>query len=57
MTVRPVKISPDRTAVAIRSDAPIDAWNAWGVMSALHGGHWSTDQDIQNWVPLDVPAE
>ena len=52
---RQVKVSPDRTCVAIRSDAAEDAWNAWGVFSAIHGGHWCGDADIADWDVVDVP--
>lgn len=47
---REVRISPDGFMVAVRSDAPEDAWNAWGVMHCSHGGHWSAAKDVADWL-------
>jgi hypothetical protein len=49
MFSREVRVSPDGNSVAVRTDYPIDAWNAWGVMDANHGGHWSLDKDVADW--------
>ena len=53
---REVRVSPDGNAVAIRSDAvDPEAYNAWGVMHAIHGGHWASTSEITGW-NLYVPA-
>ena len=52
MTVREIRVSPDGNSVAVRSDAPAEAWNAWGVMSALHGGHWSATSELADWTAV-----
>lgn len=46
---REVRISPDGNMVAIRSDNPEDSWNAWGVMNAINGGHWSSTAELVLW--------
>lgn len=53
---REIKISPDGNSVAIRSDADPDAWNAYGVMSAIHGGHWSASSELTEWTTVTVPS-
>lgn len=46
-----VRISPDGESIAIRSENPADAWNAWGVIHRRHGGHWAkTEQVSDGWV-------
>jgi hypothetical protein len=52
MTVREIRVSPDGNSVAVRSDAGVDDWNAWGVMSAIHGGHWSSTSELAGWTPV-----
>jgi hypothetical protein len=49
MSVREVRVSPEGDAVAIRSDWPADAWNAWGVMHAINGGHWCDTNAVSSW--------
>jgi hypothetical protein len=56
MPNREVRISPDRNAIAIRSDWPADNWNAWGVMNAVNGGHWSATAELEDWDVLTVPT-
>lgn len=46
---REVRISPDGNAVAIRSDNPADAWNTWGVIHAINGGHWAKTSEVADW--------
>lgn len=46
---REVRISPDGMLVAVRSNEAEDAWNAWGVMHCLYGGHWSSTADLAGW--------
>lgn len=56
MTVREVRVSPDRQAIAIRGDAAdTEAWNAWAVMHAVNGGHWSASRELDGWEVLEVP--
>ena len=52
MAMREKRVSPDGDLVAIRTDAAEDAWNAWGVMHALNGGHWSASSAVADWTPL-----
>jgi hypothetical protein len=47
-----VRISPDGQSVAIRSAYPEDAFNAYGVMHAQHGGHWAEAADVESWTVL-----
>jgi hypothetical protein len=47
--MREVRISPDGNMVAVRSDWPADNWNAWGVMHAVNGGHWSDTNAVADW--------
>ena len=35
--------------VAVRSDHAEDSWNAWGVMHAVNGGHWSKMSEVADW--------
>lgn len=56
MTVREVRVSPDGAAVAVRSDWPADAWNAWGVMHAVNGGHWCDSNAVAEWSVATVSA-
>lgn len=46
---REIRVSPDGNSVAVRSDFPDDAWNAWGVMNAINGGHWSATSELAGW--------
>lgn len=46
---REIRVSPDGFMVAIRSDYPADAWNAWMVGHAFHGGHWSSTAELKGW--------
>jgi hypothetical protein len=50
MAVREVRVSPDGDSVAIRSDNAPDAWNAWGVMNAINGGHWAKTDQLTDWI-------
>ena len=52
--VRQYLVSPDGNAVAVRSDHPEDAWNAWGVIHALHGGHWSSSAELYGWTVVEA---
>jgi len=55
---RQVLLSPDGNRVAIRSDqADSQAWNAWGVFDARHGGHWSAQSELDGWTVLAVTDE
>lgn len=55
---RLVLVSPDGNAVAIRSDTPDpDAWNAWGVIHAQHGGHWSASPELYGWTVVEATAD
>jgi hypothetical protein len=54
--MREVKVSPCGDMVAVRSDAAPDAWNAWGVMSAINGGHWSKSSELESWAVATVSA-
>lgn len=47
--VREVRVSPDGDAVAIRSDADENAWNAWGFIHAKTGGGWLSSADVATW--------
>jgi hypothetical protein len=50
--MREVRVSPDNDAVAIRTDSPEDAWDAWGVMRATgpgRGGHWAESKEVEGW--------
>jgi len=38
--------------VAIRSSHPEDAYNAWMVGHAQHGGHWATTSEVADWIPM-----
>lgn len=56
---REVRISPDGSAVAVRSDHEPDAWNAWMVGHFFHGGHWSTTKELEGWsvvTAVETPA-
>lgn len=56
--MREMLLSPDGTKVAIRSDqADPEAWNAWGVFSAIHGGHWSATSELWGWTFLTTTDE
>lgn len=46
---REIRISPDGDSVAIRSDHPENAWNAWAVMNAINGGHWDRSERLADW--------
>lgn len=46
---REVRISPDGMMVAVRSNSAEDAWDAWGVMHCLYGGHWSATSELVGW--------
>lgn len=53
MPIREIRVSPDGNSVAIRSDSGPEDWNAWGVMSAINGGHWSSSSELQDWTPVE----
>jgi len=60
---REVRVSPDGLSVAIRGDNPADAFNAWMVGHAIHGGHWASTEELASWSvvtavepPADSPA-
>ncbi len=46
---REVRISPDGNMVAIRSDNPEEAHNAWMVGHGVHGGHWASTAELSDW--------
>ena len=51
-------VSPDGDAVAVRSDqADPEAWNAWGVIHAQRGGHWSATAELIGWSVAEVTDE
>lgn len=47
--MREIRVSPDGNSVAIRSDADVDASNAWGVMRAVGGGCWMRSSQVAEW--------
>jgi hypothetical protein len=47
--MREIRISQDGDSVAIRSDQPADSPLAYGVFHAVHGGHWASSQDVDDW--------
>lgn len=53
--MREIRVSPDRNAVALRTDNPADSWNAWGVMTSINGGHYAGTEEVKDWTVLDVP--
>lgn len=53
--MREIRVSPDGNAVAIRSDNPIEAWNAWAVMHAINGGHWASSGEVADWLAMLMP--
>ena len=55
--MREVRINKDQTAVAVRTDAPEDAWNAWGYMNVTNGGGWCDSEHVKDWDRLDTPGE
>lgn len=56
--MREMLLSPDGNKIAIRSDQEDpEAWNAWGVFSALHGGHWSATSELWGWTVLTATEE
>lgn len=46
---REIRVSPDGFMVAIRGDNPPEAWNAWMVSHAIHGGHWASTAELNGW--------
>lgn len=50
-----VRVSSDGDSVAIRSDYPEEAWNAWAVMHRVNGGHWSKDSEVSDWDVIVEP--
>lgn len=56
--VREYLVSPDGNAVAVRTDqADPDAWNAWGVIHAINGGHWSTTAELVGWTVAEATED
>lgn len=49
-----MRISPDRMAVAMRTDNPADAWNAWAYIHKVTGGGFLSAADVADWNPLTV---
>ncbi|MEI6376512.1 MAG: hypothetical protein WCO97_04895 [bacterium] len=45
-------LSPDGDAVAIRTDADPDAYNAYAVMHVMHGGAWSGPREVDGWTDI-----
>lgn len=44
--------SPDGDAVAVRTDSPEDAWDAWFVGRPTgpgRGGHWAASVEVEGW--------
>lgn len=54
MTVREIRVSPDGDSVAIRTNWPIDEWNAWGVIHSKHGGEWVVNDRVADWIPMEA---
>lgn len=52
-----IRVSPDGNMVAVRSDNPAEAWNAWGVMHAINGGHWSATSELTGWATVTAVVE
>ena len=51
-------VSPDGDAVAVRTDqTDPEAWNAWGVIHARHGGHWSASAELIGWTVSETTDE
>jgi hypothetical protein len=51
-------VSPDGDAVAVRTDqTDPEAWNAWGVIHARHGGHWSASAELIGWTVAETTDE
>jgi len=61
--MREIRVSPDGNAVAIRSDNPVDAQLAWGVLdmtrtgSRVVGGRWAASAQVADWTPLSRENE
>lgn len=53
-----IRVSPDRKAVAIKSDHPDGTPAAgWGVFHATHAAYWENNPErVADWDVLDVPA-
>ncbi len=47
--MREIRVSPDGDTVAIRTDAPEGAPNAWGCFSVTNGGHWCATKEVADW--------
>lgn len=52
---REIRVSDDGDRVAMRSDSPAEAWNAWFVANTANlthpgaGGHWAALREVQDW--------
>lgn len=53
---REVRVSPDGNKVAIRTNHPEGAWNAWGCFGIGEtaedmdaGGHWNDAAAVDDW--------
>lgn len=58
MPGREIRVSPDGNSVAIRTDHPVDEWNAWGVIDSKQGGEWVVDSRVADWTPMtEVPPQ
>lgn len=55
--MREIRISPDGNAVAIRTDAEESAWNAYGVIHAIDGGHWEVLKEVSDWKIVKVTKD
>lgn len=57
---RKYKVSPDGDSVAVSSDYPADGSMAYGVMNAINGGHWASEEQLAGWsdvTELAAPPE
>lgn len=54
-TTGKVKIAPDNSAVAIRTNIPDpDSDHDWGVMTVDRGGHYAGWDEVASWIDLTV---
>jgi hypothetical protein len=55
--MREIRVSPDGNAIAIKTDSENDAWNAYGVIHAIHGGHWIIGSEVKDWEILRAGSD
>lgn len=57
MSDRTYKVSPDGDSVAVRSDFPANHQMAYGVMNAVNGGYWASEEQLEGWRNVTQIAE